>query len=483
MKNYRWRRIEDLPENWRELAAPELPALSAAWQKYSEKLRYSDSLKHFNERLIREWAIETGIIENLYSIDRGVTQTLIEKGIEASLIPHGSTDKPVERILPMLKDQQEVVEGLFDFVAQRRELSSSYIKQLHQAFTRHQETTPAVDSLGRSGKVDLLRGEWKRLPNNPTRPDGGVHEFCPPEHVASEMDHLIAMHQEHQQIGVSPEIESAWLHHRFAQIHPFQDGNGRVARALASLVFLRAGWFPLVVNRDGKVEYIESLEKSDQGDFASLVNLFARIQKKAFNQALSLSDQIILEGDPLQELIKAATNRLKERKQKRFEQVALAEQLLAFTQVKLEEISAKLNRELSETDQNYGAYVEKDKGDNASAFNQQASDIANQLGYHADIRTYAAWVYLGIREEKLAEIIFSFHATGTTFLGLMAVLAFAEYQSWQKTGERATSGPYPLCSEPFQFSIQDNEEQTVKRFQNWMNDSLLAGLDHWRKQI
>ncbi len=147
MKDYRWRPIEDLPENWPELAAPELPALSAAWRKYSKKLRDSDSLKHFNDKLRREWAIETGIIENLYLIDRGVTQTLIEKGIEASLIPYGSTDKPVERILPILKDQEEVVEWLFDFVfgEQRRELSTSYIKQLHQAFTRHQDTTTAVD--------------------------------------------------------------------------------------------------------------------------------------------------------------------------------------------------------------------------------------------------------------------------------------------------------------------------------------------------
>jgi len=93
------------------------------------------------------------------------------------------------------------------------------------------------------------------------------------------MDRLIAMHKEHQQKDIPPEIEAAWLHHRFAQIHPFQDGNGRVVRALASLVFLRAGWFPLVVNRDERVEYIESLEKADQGDFASLVNLFAMIQK------------------------------------------------------------------------------------------------------------------------------------------------------------------------------------------------------------
>lgn len=64
----------------------------------------------------------------------------------------------------------------------------------------------------------------------------------------------------------SPEVRSAWLHHRFTQIHPFQDGNGRVARALASLVFLREGLFPLVVRESDRVEYIGALETADAGD-------------------------------------------------------------------------------------------------------------------------------------------------------------------------------------------------------------------------
>lgn len=54
------------------------------------------------------------------------------------------------------------------------------------------------------------------------------------------------------EMEVSPEVEAAWLHHRFTQIHPFQDGNGRIARLLASLVFIKAGWFPLVVTRDDR---------------------------------------------------------------------------------------------------------------------------------------------------------------------------------------------------------------------------------------
>ena len=87
------------------------------------------------------------------------------------------------------------------------------------------------------------------------------------------MDRLIAMHGEHLTKGVPPEIEAAWLHHRFSQIHPFQDGNGRVARTLASLVFIQKGLFPLVVTRDDKVEYLNALESADAGSLKELISL------------------------------------------------------------------------------------------------------------------------------------------------------------------------------------------------------------------
>ena len=478
MEVYHWRPIDDLTEHWATLSSPELVSLSAAWREQSAKLQGSEPLKKFNERLRREWAIETGIIENLYSIDRGITQLLIEKGIEASLIPHGATDKPAERIVPILKDQEEVVEGLFDFIAQRRELSTSYIKQLHQALTRHQETVEAINGLGRFVQIPLLRGEWKKQPNNPTRPDGSLHEYCPPEHVAAEMDRLIAMHHDHPAHSVPPETEAAWLHHRFTQIHPFQDGNGRIARTLASLVFLRAGWFPLVVHRDDRAEYITALEEADQGDLASLIQLFSRIQKKAFNQALSLSENVLLEGDALQQVIAAAANRLMERKQKQVEQVALAQRLKAFAQEKLESAAISLNRELSALDQNYRADVEPDQKTNAHHFNHQVAAIAQQVGYYADTRTYCSWVCLRIREERQTDLVLSFHALGANFLGLMAVSAFIEYRD-----SGGIDGPHSLSREIFQFSVQDAEQPTLERFQLWLDAVLLAGLNSWRNQL
>ncbi len=142
--SHQWQPIQDLPENWRDFENQDLHSLASAWQERVQQLHDSDRLKYFNEKLTRQWAVETGIIERLYTLDRGITQLLIEKGIEASLIPHGSTDKSPALIVSIIRDQKEVVDGLFDFVSHRRELSTSYIKQMHQVFTLNQTTTDGI---------------------------------------------------------------------------------------------------------------------------------------------------------------------------------------------------------------------------------------------------------------------------------------------------------------------------------------------------
>ncbi len=152
--------------------------------------------------------------------------------------------------------------------------------------TRHQETVEVIDSLGRTTSVALIRGDYKRLLNNPRRPDGTIHQYCPPEQVESEMDRLIAMHRLYGEIA--PEVEAAWLHHRFTQIHPFQDGNGRIARALATLVFIKAGWFPLVVRDRDRAKYIESLEIADDGDLNLLIKYFVFLQKSHVIHTLNI---------------------------------------------------------------------------------------------------------------------------------------------------------------------------------------------------
>ena len=131
-----WRPIADYEIPPADLADKELRALSGVWAERKSNLRESAGNAKFMERLKREWAIETGLIERLYTLDRAITELLIEHGVDAALIPHHAADSP-ERVAAMITDQQDALESIFAFVRGERELSASYVKELHSLFTQN----------------------------------------------------------------------------------------------------------------------------------------------------------------------------------------------------------------------------------------------------------------------------------------------------------------------------------------------------------
>lgn len=489
-KNYGWKRIEDLPENWRTMAHENLHYLKQIWIEQAVKLRESEAARRFQERLCRQWAIETGVIEGLYKIDRGVAEMLIEHGIESSLIPHGSTDRPTEEVVTFLHDHQNVLEGLFDFVSAKKPLSTFYIRQLHQAFCRHQETVTARDTFDRLVEVPLLRGEWKKQPNNPSRQNGTIHQYCPPEHVESEMVRLVEMHLEHVEKGVPAEVEAAWLHHRFAQIHPFQDGNGRVARALATLVLLRGRYFPFVVDRQQRAEYISVLEVADRGDISEFVHFIAAGQKASLVKALSLSEEVLPERKAISALVEDATSRLREHPESVSEisknafQIAGALQELANNS--LHRIVGDIHDSLQSVDNTYDCMViggHREGGD--SSFDSMVERLSEHHGYVANTRRYTYRLCLLIREKRRTGICLWFHAIGKPFHGVMGVGAFLQRDDKIKS-ENMFSGAADtmlLSDDLFVFSYLERTDKAAERFLSWLDNVILIGLDEWRRSL
>ncbi|MEE8587243.1 MAG: hypothetical protein V3T83_20580 [Acidobacteriota bacterium] len=83
-KSYRWKPIEDLPQDHHCLSESELGWLAGVWLDQKAELQSHTGMQQFNQRLLRRWAIETGIIERIYTLDRGVAQMLVERGLEAA---------------------------------------------------------------------------------------------------------------------------------------------------------------------------------------------------------------------------------------------------------------------------------------------------------------------------------------------------------------------------------------------------------------
>jgi Fic family protein len=485
-----WKPIEDLGSNWQDLASAELPPLVTVWNEQADRLRQSGEFQTFSKKLHREIAIETGIIERLYTLDRGITRLLIEQGINEALIPHGATDIPAKQVISLIKDQEAAIEGLFDFVGGQRNLSNSYIKQLHQVLTQSQDSTEALDQQGKIFRVSLIKGDWKRQPNNPLRTDDTIHEYCPPEQVASEMDRLIALHHQHREQKVPPEIEAAWLHHRFTQIHPFQDGNGRVARCLASLVFIQASWFPLVITRDDRAVYIAALEDADHGDLSSLINLFAKSQKQAFLRSLGLSEQVLSETRRTQVILASIADKLKQNQlasvQDRCQQSEIfAALLFDIASERFQDIADEIKLSVQNflTDAAVFA-ISAPVGDQRSYYHRyQVVETAKQLGYFANLRNYHAWIQLVINIETSVTVLLSFHGVGHEYRGLLICNACAYHRDKGEEGEPTISELQPLNDSPFQFSYADEKENLISRFKPWLEDVISTGLEYWNKSI
>jgi Fic family protein len=482
----KWNPIEDLGDE-QVRGLPELAALLSIWKEQAIKLKESESAKQFQEKLNREWAIETGIIENLYSLDRGTTRTLIEHGIQASFIAHDGSDKPPEWVAAVLHDQQNALEFVFDFVGDNRPLSTAYIKELHSLLTRHQETTEGMDSMGRKVSVKILHGDWKRFPNNPTRQDGTIHEYCPPEHVASEMDRLIDWHAEHLKRKVPPEVEAAWIHHRFTQIHPFQDGNGRMARCLASLVFIKAGGFPLVVDRDRRSEYIYALEKADSGDLTFLKGMFADIERRWFVKALSISESV-LSGriGARRKILEAASRELRGRgkavaseRNKVFES---AEEARRHIETRLSELKNEIEEILGDVP-NLRCRIHASEPEQRHWFRYQIVEIARHLEYFADLQTLGEWCRLQIRNGEQTDIVVSIHSVGTDFVGVVGVSAYLQVKSPTDENAMSAQTPIPLCRDLFQMTYLDAWDTLAPRFDEWLDEVLAVALDQWQKGL
>ena len=285
---HKWRPLEALTPTDLALADGSLGEVATGWRTAAASLDVM-TRREVRARLARQWGIETGVIEGLYWIDGATTALLIERGLDAALIAHDDNGRPPELIVDTIEDHVATVDWLFDVVAQQRGLSTGFVREVHAFMTRTQEECAGVDMFGRRVSLPLHHGTYKARPNNPTRPDNLVHEYCPPEQVASEMDLLVALHARYRAEATPADVHAAWLHHRFIHIHPFEDGNGRVGRALSSLVLIEAGWWPMTVTRADRPRYIDTLRAADDGDLAPLVRLVGELQRQSARLAYEVA--------------------------------------------------------------------------------------------------------------------------------------------------------------------------------------------------
>ncbi|MCK5644634.1 MAG: Fic family protein [Gammaproteobacteria bacterium] len=99
---------------------------------------------------------------------------------------------------------------------------------------------------------------------------------------------------------------ATYLNHRFVEIHPFSDGNGRVARLLTNLYLIKKGYPPIIMKKEDRGKYYDCLRKADLGDLNPFIKLISRAVAESLTIYLSMfggEDELI----PLKELAKTSS--------------------------------------------------------------------------------------------------------------------------------------------------------------------------------
>lgn len=144
-------------------------------------------------------------------------------------------------------------------------LTQNFIRQLHKTLLREDYTVYRNLPGGLTTSYVVHAGQYKTRPNSVITRYGDRFEYASPEETAALMTDLVDWYNEAEQSGKYTPIELAALfHYRYIRIHPFGDGNGRIARLLVNYILARHGWPMIVIRSRNKSKYLDALHRADK---------------------------------------------------------------------------------------------------------------------------------------------------------------------------------------------------------------------------
>lgn len=143
-------------------------------------------------------------------------------------------------------------------------LTQHFIRTLHRTLLREDYTVYRNLPGGQQTSYVIHAGQYKTRPNSVITRYGDRFEYASPEETPALMTDLVNWYNDAEQSGKYSVVELAALfHYRYIRIHPFEDGNGRIARLMVNYILARHGWPMIVVRSRKKQEYLEALHKTD----------------------------------------------------------------------------------------------------------------------------------------------------------------------------------------------------------------------------
>jgi Fic family protein len=243
----------------------QLERLSAEWKRLQPLPAELD--KKLWEKLRLDWNYNSNHLEG---------NTLTYKETELYLLRGQTSGVHVEREYTEMKGHDVAIAIVRDLAKSPEELTEADIRNLNQILLKQSFYKDAITPDGKPSRKEIIPGRYKIGPNSVVTPTGQIFKYAEPMDVPARMAKLVeAIRKGAEKEGLEFLATLAVTHHEFTLIHPFDDGNGRVARLVTNYVLLKKGWPPIVIPSVRKADYLKALGQADAGDPALLADFFA----------------------------------------------------------------------------------------------------------------------------------------------------------------------------------------------------------------
>jgi Fic family protein len=143
----------------------------------------------------------------------------------------------------------------------KRPLSETLIRELNKIILVGDYWKTSRDG---DFRYQVKVGVYKTRPNSVITATGAIFDYASPEETPALMSDLVKWYRvEEKKRSLSPVELAALFHYRYIRIHPFEDGNGRIARLLVNYILRRNDYPMIVVRTDDRTKYLNALHRCD----------------------------------------------------------------------------------------------------------------------------------------------------------------------------------------------------------------------------
>jgi hypothetical protein len=273
---------------------------AARWQRHADALNEAvrradaESWQGLRDRFLRAAALDSSALSELIRPVPDLTAVVLR-----SSLSEDEWSSIVDATQLVVECHRRALVVASDAAEAGRPIDTNLIALLQDLIVESQETYTVSDEEGNKLEVELPRRQYKPVSNYIFRGDGELVSLAPASLVAQEMDRLAGELASEAYARMHPVVQSTYAHVALTRIHPFADGNGRLARTVASLPLLRAVGLPQLILADQWPAYALALDRSGERDAQRLLDLFLAAQVNTMDLARGLLERGAGEGAEL----------------------------------------------------------------------------------------------------------------------------------------------------------------------------------------